>query len=150
MPENAYIKSILVSDLPAKDGTLDFSLGVPKKRIHITISRNGAEISGEVRHADGGLALNPNIAILLIPEPDQNIQPRSGGINNGHFLLKGIPPGKYKIYAADVHVRAVGVRINQPGGDPDLAAAENIEIAEGDRLTRNLKVVQEAGDAHPK
>jgi protocatechuate 3,4-dioxygenase beta subunit len=150
MPENAYIKSILLGDLSAKGDLLDFTRGVPTERIQVTISRNGAEVSGEVRQADGGLALNPNIAVLLVSEPDQKVQLRSGGVDNGHYMLKGVPPGKYAIYAADVRKRGTGERINQPGGDQDIAAAETIEVVEGDRLTRNLKVVQEGVDANPK
>ncbi len=144
MPDNSYIQAILLDNAALKDGILDFTRGVPNQLLRITISRNGAQISGEVRAADGGVVLNPNISVFLIPESDQNLQVRGAAVNDdSRYMLKGIPPGKYKIYAADVRKRTAAERANWPGGDPDLTAAEALEVPEGGRITRNLKVVAE-------
>jgi protocatechuate 3,4-dioxygenase beta subunit len=148
MPDNAYITSMWLGNLPVTEGTLDFSGGVPPERVQIKISRNGAEISGEVRNEDGELVLNPNIDVLLMPEPGQRIEARGHGMSNGKYSFKGVPPGKYRIYAADNRKKALGDRIRN--GDPDSAAAESIEVVEGDRITRNLNLKKEEVNAHPK
>jgi protocatechuate 3,4-dioxygenase beta subunit len=151
IPDNAYIKSILLGNVLVREGVLDFSRGVPKERMRITISRNGAQISGEVRDAGGGPMLNPNISVVLVPQSGQFVQVRGAPVNEGKYLLKGIPPGKYKIYTADFTKRSAAARASWPGGDPDLAAAETVEVPEGGHVTRNLKVaVQEERDAHSK
>jgi hypothetical protein len=58
-------------------------------------------------------------------------------------VLKGVPPGKYKLFAADV-------LLDSPETRPaSLAAAETVEVAEGDRVIRNLKMLEAPG-ANPK
>ena len=151
IPDNAFIKSILLGNVLVPEGVLDFSRGVPKERVKITISRNGAQISGEVRDTDGGPVLNPNISVVLVPQFNQFVQVRGAPVNDGKYLLKGIPPGRYKIYTADFTKRSAAARASWPGGDPDLAAAETVEVPEGGHVTRNLKVaVQEERDEHSK
>lgn len=151
MPDNSYVKSTLFDDLAVDESILDFSRGAPDQPMRIIISRNGAQIVGEVRDTDEGPALNPNIMVFLAPESNQISRFRGAAVNGGRYLLKGIPPGRYKIYAADVTKRAAGIRATWPGGDPDLAFAETVDVPEGGHVTKNLKVVaREEPDAHPK
>jgi hypothetical protein len=148
MPDNSYIKAILLDNTAVNDRTLDFSRGVSKQPLKITISRNGAQISGNVRDTDGKPVLNPWISVFLIPESNQIPQSSGGAIHGGKYAFQGVPPGKYKIYAADTNKRAAGARTNLPDGDPDLASAETLEVSEGEHITRDLKVV--AGKEEPR
>jgi hypothetical protein len=151
LPDNSYIQAILLDNVAVNDGTLDFSHGVPNQHIKITISRNGAQISGEVHDANDGPVFSPNIMVFLTAESDQVIPFPISGVKDGKYVFKGIPPGKYRIYAADVKKRSAGARAGWPGGDPDLAAAETLEVPEGGHVTRNLRVIgQEEPSAHPK
>jgi hypothetical protein len=151
LPDNSYIQAILLDNVAVNDGTLDFSKGVPNRHMKITISRNGAQISGEVADVDDGPVLSPNIMVFLVAESSQVEPFRATGVKDGKYVFKGVPPGKYKVYAADVKKRSAGTRATWPGGDPDLGAAQTLEVPEGGHVTRNLKVVgQEEPGAHPK
>jgi len=151
LPDNSYIQAILLDNVAVNNDTLDFSRGVPNQQIKITISRNGAQISGEVRDVNDGPVFSPNIMVFLTAESDQVVPFRATGVNDGKYVFKGVPPGKYKIYAADVKKRSASARATWPGGDPDLAAAETLEVPEGGHVTKNLRVVgQEEPSAHPK
>ena len=93
---------------------------------------------------------NPGISVFLTPESDRGLQTRSAAINKGKYSIKGVPPGKYRIYAADLRKRSTAERANWPGGDPDLASAEFLEVQPGGRVIRNLQViVPEEPDEHP-
>jgi hypothetical protein len=135
MPENAYIKAIVL-DNAANYGTLDFSRGVRGPRLKATISLNGAQVSGEVRPSDGGVLPSVGTMVFLASEPNLMAPARSAApVVKGQYTLKGVPPGKYKIYAADMNHITVA---NRPAY---LAAAETLEVVEGGRVTKNLKVV---------
>lgn len=152
MPENGYIKAILLNDAAVADRTLDLSRGVRGPRVKVTVSRNGARISGDVRAADGGPILNPRTMVSLVPEPNQNGPTRLGApMVEGHYTFKGVPPGKYKICAFDPFRTPPG---GGSAGEPCnglLAAAETLEVSEGAGVTKDLKVLaQEEPDAQPK
>lgn len=155
MPENAYIRALLVDNAAVSDGTLDFSRGVRGQRVKVTISRNGAQISGEVRAADGGPLLNPRVAVFLAPEPNQIAPGRSAAqVVDGQYVFKGVPPGKYKVYAADPTQMNFAGGSGGPDGDPRralLAAAETLEVTEGGRVAKNLKAIaRETPNVQPK
>jgi hypothetical protein len=145
-PENAYSKAVLLDNAAANDRTLDFSRGVRGQRLKVAVSRNGAQISGEVRAADGGTLLNSRVMVFLAPEPNQIAPSRLGApIVDGRYLFQGVPPGKYRIYAAD------STRVTPTSRSAFLAAADTLEVLEGGRVTRNLKAVaQEELNAQPK
>jgi 5-hydroxyisourate hydrolase-like protein (transthyretin family) len=151
MPENGYVKAVLLDNTAVSGGTLDFSHGVRGPRIKITVSRNGAQISGEVRDADGGPLLNPNVMVSLVPEPNQSALSRRGAsVIDGHYTLKSVPPGKYQLCALDIF-RTIPDR---PAGSTCSAlpaATETLDVSEGARVTKDLKAAaQEATDAQPK
>src|ERR1039458_2644961 len=152
MPENAYVKAILLDNASVTDRTLDFSRGVRGPRLKVTVSRHGAQISGDVRAADGGPLLNPRVMVCLVSEPNQTGPNRLGvPVIEGHYTLKSVPPGKYKICAVDpFRTPLAGGSIGEPCNGL-LAAAETLEVSEGARVTKDLKALaQEAPNAQPK
>jgi protocatechuate 3,4-dioxygenase beta subunit len=153
MPENAYIQAVLLDNAAVPDRTLDLSHGVRGPHVKVTVSRNGAQISGEVRDADGGPLLNPNVMVTLVPEPNQAAASRRGAsIVNGHYTLKGVPPGKYQLCARDIfRTTADGRSVAGSACSAFPAAAETLEVSEGARVTKDLRAAaQEATDAQPK
>jgi hypothetical protein len=68
-------------------------------------------------------------------------------------VFKGVPPGKYKVYAADPTQMNFAGGSGVPDGDPRralVAAAETLEVTEGGRVAKNLKVVaREDPNARP-
>jgi hypothetical protein len=153
MPENGYVKAVSLDNTAATDGTLDFSRGVRGPHVKVTVSRNGAQISGEVRDADGGPLLNPNVMVTLVPEPDQAAASRRGAsIIAGHYMLKGIAPGKYQLCARDIfRTTADGRPVAGSACSAFPGAAETLEVSEGARVTKDLKAAaQEVTDAQQK
>jgi hypothetical protein len=151
MPENAYIKAVQLDNTAVSGGTLDFSHGVRGPHVKITVSRNGAQVSGEVRASDGGPLLNPNVMVSLVPEPNQTALSRRGAsVIDGHYTLKSVPPGKYQLCAVNIF-RTIPDRPAGSTCSAFPAATETLEVSEGARITKDLKAAaQEATDAQPK
>jgi hypothetical protein len=148
MPENAYMKSVLLDKKMVDKDILDFTHGVNDERLRIIISRNGGQISGEVRNAGGWSVLNPRIMVILVPEQNQIVQVTRSSIEDGKYLLKGVPPGRYKIYAMDP--TKTGTTAGLPG-DSILASAEILEVPEGGHVTKNLvAVTREESNVQPQ
>jgi len=143
LPEDGYFQKILLNG-NATEGTLDFSHGVRDSRLTIAIGLDGGEISGELRDADGGPTLSPRPYVHLVPEPGSigPIRPEAT-VEGTRYVLKGIPPGKYKLFAADY------LSVTPETRAAFLAAAETVEVAAGARVVHDLKML-EAPDANPK
>jgi hypothetical protein len=128
MPENAYVKSVKLDDTEAPDGILDLSRGVEGARIKVTISRNGGRLEGSV------LGDSPAVVVLAATMEaidDTNPQIVEPGAK---FKYTGLRPGKYRLIA-------IGGR--EFTGDESIKAlfpkAPEIEIREGDRITKDVK-----------
>ncbi len=141
LPENAYMKTVVLNDTSAADQTLDFSRGLRGSPVlKLTISLKGAEITGEVRDADGGPVLNSEMSVSLVPEANQPSLTRVGAIvKDGRYTLKGVPPGRYRVYAADF----LRTGNTAAARDASAAAADVVEVKEGDRITKDLKAVSQ-------
>jgi hypothetical protein len=95
-------------------------------RVAVTVGANGARISGTVGEY-------PAYAyVYLLPEgaaPDESL--RSQRAQDGKFEFRRLAPGTYRLLAADA-----GTSLS----DALWKTAETVEVKEGDRLTKNLKV----------
>jgi hypothetical protein len=142
LPAGAFVKSLRLGDQEVSANRFTMPQGAAGP-LRVLIGMNGAEISGTVRSdkppGDGG-----NLLVVLWPE---------GGVlwreslhngpadEKGDFTLTGIPPGRYHIYAIG---RKAGSEI--PIMDQDFFKAiesrsEEVSVAEGDHLTKELKVI---------
>src|ERR1035438_8312241 len=116
---------------------------------------NGAQISGRVLDSDGEPIENSVLMIFLASDPDDIL--RTGGTTehagpDGKYSIKGVAPGKYRLFAVD--------RFQMPRGvwaDAGLEfkklfeRGEEIEVKEGDRIVKDLKGVSlEDPNAKPK
>jgi hypothetical protein len=144
MPENAYVQSVTLDGTAAADMVLDLSHGARGSRAKVTISRDGAEISGKLLDKDGEPEVNPLIMVFLVTDAKQMLQ--QAGMNrasDGKYDMKGNRPGKYRIVAIDMlHL------MSGNGGTPEQATmdklfemAEEIELKAGDRVVKNLKAI---------
>lgn len=71
-------------------------------RLDIVISSDGAQIEGTVTDSDKSLPL-AGVQLRASPEPETDYNHfrsrQSATDQNGHFVLKDVPPGKYKVSA---------------------------------------------------
>jgi hypothetical protein len=134
LPENAYIKTVQVDGAEAPRGVLDFSAGAHDAKLKITIGRNGGQISGSVVNKS-----SPGTMVYLLQDPEDTPQDRMARVTaEGKYSFKAIRPGKYRVFAIeppafDAREDVIKQAFNK---------AEEIEIKEGDRIAKDLKVAE--------
>ena len=140
LPENAYVKSILLDGAAVEANAIDLTRGVKIARLKITVSLNGGQISGKVLGHDGEPLVSP-LAMLMVWKDPKQTDPDAQQIHDSQYNLKSLRPGKIRVLAIDA---MDFVNLRDAGGDEMekamMAAAEEIEIKEGDHLVKDLKV----------
>jgi hypothetical protein len=138
LPENAYIKSVKLGDAEAPDGVLDLSRGVRGAIVKITLSRNGGQVEGAVV-GEEGQPLRESLAFVFLAATadeigDHNLKIVAAGAK---FRFSALRPGKYRIIALDgtqLSGDIAGVRAL-------FATAPEIEVHEGERIEKDVKVM---------
>ena len=113
----------------------------PQGQLEIVIARNGASVEGTLM--DDKAQPEPNVAVVLIPEPRLRLQTHlyktSFTDASGRFQIQGIPPGDYTVLAW----------VNVESGaweDPDFiklyeGRGERIHLDNAAKNTVQLKVI---------
>lgn len=138
LPEDAFLKSVTLDGALVKDGTLDLTHGSNGSKLKIVVSLNGGRLSGIVRDKQGQPLHTSLGMVVLSDRPDlTDVSPDLPRIaEDGSYSIKGIRPGKYHVLAVD----ALNFVDNQSEETLKklLAASEEIEIKEGDRIVKDL------------
>jgi hypothetical protein len=122
--ENVYLKSIRLATQEMPHRVLDLRAGTGGASATVVLSAAGAQISGTVQDSKGPV---PGAAVVLFSDdPNRGAHALTG--EDGTFAIHGLPPGTYWIAAAL---------------QSDKDHAERIELNEGDKLTRDLKLPRE-------
>lgn len=116
---------------------LDLTRGAPGAGIKVTLAKATANLSGVVEDAKGVVA---NAMVGLAPD-----EPYGGdffrGVEtaaDGKYTFPAVPPGKYRVFVFD---RADWAPLrNGMGLEWYARDAEQLEIADGETVTRNLKL----------
>jgi hypothetical protein len=140
LPENAYVKSIKAGSAEAQDGLVDLSHGVAGSQIHITLSRNGGRVEGRVLGEDGQPFTGPSMVILTEsddPLDEKGFQAAEAGEK---FSYSGLRPGKYRFMALEPSHMMMSSQAKPDALKALLAHAEEIEIHEGDRISKDIKI----------
>jgi len=145
MPENAYLKSVRLNDEETPENDLDLTRPAPASSLKIVVSRNGGQLSGKLLDQNGEPLGATPAAVLLVADPKKIDLERSFKVvEDGTYRFAGVRPGKYKLLAIDTEQLGWGddylERIEKL-----LAAAEEIEIKEGDRKVKDLKLTAPEG-----
>lgn len=100
-PWGAYLKSARINGEDILNGKLDVSPGKSRSPIEIILSSDGCQVDGAVTDEDG-LPI-AGASVVLIPDGDRRKQYRLykdvKTDQYGKFLLRGIAPGDYKLFA---------------------------------------------------
>jgi hypothetical protein len=140
-PPGYYLKTIRMGDQDVTDKDLDFTLAIPAGEMVVTLSSNGGQLDGTVQNEKSEPAMGA--FITLIPESSRRVltylYKSSMTDQNGHFTLKGIKPGEYKVFAWEKIA---------PGAyqDPDFlkpleSKGEAVSIKENAHETVQVKVI---------
>jgi hypothetical protein len=140
MPDNFYVKAIRVGDADGLEPGLDLTSGVGGT-LDVLISPNGGQVEGTVIDPKGQIA--SGVTVVLVPDAQHRQREALFKVavtdTAGHFSLKGINPGEFKLFAWE----------DIEGGeyqDPEFLKAyesqgENVTIREGSRENRQLKLI---------
>src|SRR5215831_8753228 len=147
--QQLYIKSIQWGTTDITDSQLDLLAGVPPRtELSVVLGSDAGELSGSITNEKS----EPADAAVVTLVPTGSHRPRSYFKTvtvdaSGHFTIRGIAPGSYKLYAW------YQVNSNAVFYDPDFlkpyeASGQNIEILSKGKHTSELKVIfnKEADD----
>ncbi len=149
MPENGYLKSVRLDDVEAPDGELDLSRGAQGLSLKIVVSRNGGQVSGKLLDQDGEpLGAMPAMVLLAADPKEIDLERSLKAAEDGTYRFQAIRPGKYRLLAFESDQFADGTDFLE-SVKKLAAAAEEIEIKEGDRKVKDLKLLAK-GDADGK
>jgi len=129
-----YVKSVRLGGTEVLDRDLDLT-NAANQTLHVTIDRNGGEISGVVADKEGQRSPARGL-IVLAADPNSFSTWRTTQTTRAQFSLHGIRPGKYKLFAVDSFQFGNLTSLDPLKGI--AARAQEIEIQQGDRLTHNL------------
>jgi hypothetical protein len=126
---------------PAFGIPLDFIKASGSASLKVVVAP-GARISGTVQGKSGVLA-DGLATVELLAEGQRSVWLITQPGKDGAYVFHAIPPGKYRIFAEH--------RMESEGADTDFRkladSAEEIELHEGDRMTKDLTVIEGTGDA---
>jgi Carboxypeptidase regulatory-like domain len=128
LPGDSYIKEVRLNGAIV-DGVLDLSAGAGGSKLKVTVSPDGAELSGIVRPP------GTQTSVFLVSDPNR-IGPRNmtGVAPDGTWSISGIRPGKYRLFSVEWSAH------EGFGALKDTAdKAQEIELKAGDRIRKDLK-----------
>jgi len=156
LPENAYVKVLEIDGVAVTNGMADLSKVARGASAKVTIGSNGAQISGRVLDSNGE-RMPTNVVMIFLARDGEDIPPIGNGTAqatpDGKYTIKAVVPGKYRLFGLD----AFQISGSSSSGDAmDMIKklferGEEIEFKEGDRITKDLKVIpMEDPNAKPK
>jgi hypothetical protein len=99
LPEDAFLKQVKLGDRPAEDGVLHLeAAGIP---VELLLSTAGGRVDGSLTGEQDKPA--PDATVVLVPDATRRARGDLYRIATsdqyGHFSIRGIPPGDYKLFA---------------------------------------------------
>ena len=100
LEDNWYLKSVHLGAGDVLAEGLEVEKGAPAGTLEVTLSSACAQLEGSVSDDDGAV-IGARVRLLPDPEsPYNRFRARSTRTDQvGHFLLTGLPPGKYRVFA---------------------------------------------------
>jgi hypothetical protein len=139
LPIDFYVKSARLGEQDVLDTGFDFTPGVTGV-LTLVLSPNSAQIEGSVANAKDEPAIGAKIT--LIPDgshPSPTRCKTADTDQNGHFILKGVAPGEYKIYAwEDIEE---GAQEDPDFMKPHESEGQSVSIKEKAHETAQLKLI---------
>jgi len=139
--KDCYIKDVQYGPSSALENGFTVTRGAPAT-LEITISPRGARVQGAVTDGEGLPGVG--VWVVLVPEAKDRTQQRLFKAQTtdqyGHFDLRGIPPGAYKLFSWE-KVES-GAWEDPEFLKPYEEKGEKIALQEGDRKTLNLLTIR--------
>jgi Polysaccharide lyase family 4, domain II len=147
--EDCFIKSGHLGSLPMVDGKLQIP-GPTDNFLELALTCRAAHLAGQVLTSDSLPAVG--VFVVLVPDEhhrdDADLYFSCRTDQNGHFLIKGIRPGDYKLFSWS------GIE-EYDWLDADFlqsfeAKGIPVQLEEGDRKNLDATLLETGADASPK
>jgi len=139
LPENAFVKSLEADGTAIASNVYEIAEGARGGRVKVMVSRGGATLSGRVLDSDGNRLLTPLALVVLTKDGDaEDFEPAEVAADS-KYTVKGIRPGKYHLLA--VNPFDMDFMNEQEWLKSLRGLGEEIEIKEGDRITKDVKML---------
>lgn len=146
LPKNGFIQSIELNEKPAKDLKPDLSGVSDVGRLKIGISLNGAHITGTLDQR-GQIGQTKIVLLPRNEEPNPANFHMTAPEEDGTYSFEGIAPGDYVLVAfrlsSDLRKMPELIQRNKE-------SAAKLEVKEGDKIVKDLKVISEENNASQK
>jgi hypothetical protein len=100
-PDSFYLKSMRMGDQDVTATGLDFTQEAEAAELTVVLSPNAGVVEGSVQNTKDEAA--PGAKVTLIPDAKHRLSTlrykTADTDQNGHFVIKGVAPGEYKIFA---------------------------------------------------
>jgi len=148
MPEDCYLKSVRLGSEDALDSGFKIGAGQAGGALELVLSAAAGRIEGSVVNENQQPV--PGIHVVLVPEAARRSQTRlyeeTTTDQYGQFILRGITPGEYKLFAWEE--MESGVYQDPEFLKPYEERGEAAHVGEGGRQTIQLKLIP-AGAGKP-
>lgn len=147
-PERGHIKSATFGSQDVRTHLLEIPQHQPVGTLELVVSWDAVQIQGTVLGPDGQPA--PLACVVLAPAPglrrDARLFRSVPTYSGGHFVMQGVPPGKYTLFAWDK--TAYGAWF-QPGVLDGVAGyGVDVTVAAGQQQTVTLHEIVASGAKH--
>src|SRR5690606_13735553 len=101
LPQGSYLKEVRLAGVPVLHSGLDLTGGVRDGKMEVVISTDAGSLSGVVRDSEHEPVANAEVT--LVPKvrkfQQERLYPRVVADESGAFLIEGITPGLYEVFA---------------------------------------------------
>jgi protocatechuate 3,4-dioxygenase beta subunit len=141
VPPGGYVKAMRLGDRDVLTEDMNIDPGT-REALHIVVSARGAVVSGTVKVPEG-VARSARAAVLLAPYGKYaqvlSFYRRASADDAGHFEIKGVTPGRYKVFAFEELDAAA---YEDPGFLKSFDGfSEAFDLAEGARADRQIQLI---------
>jgi uncharacterized protein (DUF2141 family) len=137
-----YLKSAQWGTIDVTDSDLDLTAGVPPNTsLSVVMGADGGQVEGHVTNDRSEPC--DSAVVTLVPTGSHRSAPfhkRAVSDAAGHFLIKGVAPGSYQIYAWDT-VDTNAVMYDPEFLQPYAADGQTVQVAQNDKKDLNLKLI---------
>jgi hypothetical protein len=100
-PESFYLKSVRMGDQDVTETGIDLAQQAAAGELIVVLSPNAGAVEGSVQNSKEEPAIGAKVT--LIPDAKHrastSLYKTADTDQNGHFIMKGVTPGEYKIFA---------------------------------------------------
>jgi protocatechuate 3,4-dioxygenase beta subunit len=148
-PPDYYLKAARLGGEDVLEGGLSITGGAMPEPLELTLSPNGARLEGVVLAEDN----EPFSGAVVALVPEKRRHSRSelykavATDQHGRFLLRGLPPGEYKLFAWEEIER--GAYRDPEFLKPYEDRGQEVRLHEGEAATAELKLIRSGEAAQP-